>query len=84
MEKSKFYLSKIKKPTLLINAKDDTFLSRECFPFDEAENSVFFFFEETKFGGHVGFMTSFKPNENRWLEHRIARFIKENIQIDTL
>lgn len=79
---SKPYLPKIKKPTLLINAKDDTFLSRECFPYEEAENSDFFFFEETKYGGHVGFMTSFFPNENQWLEHRIARFIKENIEID--
>lgn len=79
---SKPYLSKIKKPTLLINAKDDTFLSRECYPYKEAENSEFFFFEETKYGGHCGFMSSFKPQENTWLEHRIARFIKENIQID--
>ena len=81
---SKPYLLNIKRPTLLINAKDDTFLSRECFPYEEAKNSEFFFFEETKFGGHVGFMTSFKPIENRWLEYRIARFIKENIQIDIL
>jgi hypothetical protein len=79
---SKPYLSKIMRPTLLINAKDDTFLSSECFPYEEAHNSEFFFFEETKFGGHVGFMTSFKPHENRWLEHRIARFIKENIKLD--
>tara|TARA_R110002126_G_scaffold289578_3_gene444822 strand:- start:21984 stop:22964 length:981 start_codon:yes stop_codon:yes gene_type:complete len=79
---SKPYLSQIKRPTLLINAKDDTFLSTECYPYDEAEDSEFFFFEETKYGGHVGFMTSFKPDENRWLEYRIARFIKENIQID--
>jgi len=81
---SKPYLLNIKKPTLLINAKDDSFLSSECYPYEEAENSEFFFFEETKFGGHVGFMTSFKPNENRWLEHRIERFIKENIQLDIL
>jgi predicted alpha/beta-fold hydrolase len=81
---SKPYLSNIKKPTLLINAKDDTFLSRECYPYEEAENSEFFFFEETKFGGHVGFMSSFKPKENMWLEHRIVRFINENIQIDIL
>lgn len=79
---SKPFLSRIKKPTLLINAKDDTFLSKECYPYKEAENSDFFYFEETKFGGHVGFMTSFKPKENNWLEQRIARFIKENIQID--
>lgn len=81
---SKPYLLTIIKPTLLINAKDDTFLSRECYPYEEAENSDFFFFEETKFGGHVGFMHSFKPKENTWLEHRIERFIKENIQIDHL
>ncbi|WP_405566493.1 YheT family hydrolase [Polaribacter sp. Asnod6-C07] len=79
---SKPYLPKIKKPTLLINAKDDTFLSTECYPYKEAENSDYFFLEETKYGGHCGFMTSFKPNENNWLEHRIYRFIKENIQID--
>lgn len=77
---SKPYLQQIKKPTLLINAKDDTFLSPECYPHKIAENSEFFFFEETKYGGHCGFMTSFKPNENTWLEQRIARFIKENIQ----
>ncbi|SDS05990.1 hypothetical protein SAMN05216503_1849 [Polaribacter sp. KT25b] len=81
---SKQYLSNIKKPTLLINAKDDSFLSRDCYPYEEAENSNFFFFEETKYGGHCGFMTSFKPNENKWLEFRIERFIKENIQLDIL
>lgn len=79
---SKPYLKNIKKPTLLINAKDDTFLSAECYPFKEAEESDTFFFEETKFGGHCGFMTSFKPQDNIWLENRIARFIKENIDID--
>ena len=79
---SKPYLSKIKKPTLLINAKDDTFLSSECFPFEEAHDSEFFFFEGPNYGGHVGFMSSFKPQENKWLEERIERFIKQNIQID--
>ncbi len=79
---SKPYLSKIKRPTLLINAKDDTFLSAACYPYEEAENSNYFYFEETKYGGHCGFMTSFKPQDNTWLENRIERFIKENIQID--
>ena len=79
---SKPYLSQIKRPTLLINAKDDTFLANECYPFDEAHNSDYFFLEAPNYGGHVGFMTSFKPSENRWLEHRIERFIKQNIKID--
>lgn len=81
---SKPFLSAIQKPTLLINSKDDTFLSKECFPFVKAENSTFFHFEAANYGGHVGFMTSFKPKENTWLEARIARFIKENIQIPIL
>ncbi len=79
---SKPYLLKIKVPTLLINAKDDTFLSNECYPFDEAHTSDYFFLEAPNYGGHVGFMTSFKPSENIWLEKRIARFMKQNIKID--
>ena len=78
---SKPYLMQIKVPTFLINSTDDSFLSRQCYPIEEAKKSDYFFFEEPKFGGHCGFMTSFKPKENRWLEHRMERFIKEIIQI---
>jgi predicted alpha/beta-fold hydrolase len=79
---SKQYLLKINKPVLLINAKDDTFLSKECFPFEEAKKSEFFHLEIPNYGGHVGFMSSFKPDENKWLENRIAQFIQKNINID--
>jgi len=78
---SKPYLSKINKPTLLINAEDDSFLTQECFPYEEAGDSDFFFLEVTKYGGHVGFVSSFKQHESRWLEKRISRFIEEHIQI---
>lgn len=78
---SKPYLSKIDRPTLLINAKDDTFLSPECYPIKEAMQSNYFFLETPEYGGHVGFITSFKQQENTWLEQRIVRFIKENIEI---
>jgi predicted alpha/beta-fold hydrolase len=81
---SKPYILKINRPSLLINAKDDTFLSKECYPFEEAKKSEFFHLEIPNYGGHVGFMSSFKPSENRWLENRILTFIKENIQIDIL
>lgn len=81
---SKPCLSSIKVPSLLINAKDDTFLSNECYPFDEAHNSTFFHLEAPNYGGHVGFITSFNSKENTWLEERIARFIKQNIQIPIL
>ncbi|WP_299052942.1 alpha/beta fold hydrolase [uncultured Polaribacter sp.] len=78
---AKPYLNTIARPTLLINSKDDTFLSKECFPYQEAKNSNYFFFEATKYGGHVGFMSSFVTEENNWLEKRIERFIIENILI---
>ncbi|ARV05521.1 alpha/beta hydrolase [Polaribacter sp. SA4-10] len=81
---SKPYLLSIDRPTLLINAKDDTFLAEECYPIEEAKESKFFHLEMPNYGGHVGFMSSFKPLENTWLENRISRFIKENIQIDIL
>jgi uncharacterized protein len=78
---SKPYLSMINQPTLLINAQDDSFLGAECFPFEEAESSDNFFLEVTKYGGHVGFISTFNQHESRWLEKRISRFIEENIQI---
>ncbi|MFT4576254.1 MAG: putative alpha/beta-fold hydrolase [Polaribacter sp.] len=80
---SKPYLSKINKPTLLINAQDDSFLAKECFPIEEAVDSDTFHLEITKYGGHVGFISTFKQQESRWLEKRISRFIKEHIQIET-
>ena len=76
---SKPYLAKINRPTLLINAEDDSFLPKECFPIEEARYSDTFFLEITKYGGHVGFISTFKQDESRWLEKRISRFIKENI-----
>ncbi|QTE23065.1 YheT family hydrolase [Polaribacter cellanae] len=78
---SKPYLSKIDRPTLLINAKDDTFLSLDCYPRKEALKSDKFYLEIPKYGGHVGFMSSFNASENIWLEKRIGRFIEENIHI---
>ena len=59
----------------------DSFLSKECYPFDEAHNSEYFFFEAPNYGGHVGFMSSFKPSENRWLEKRMHQFIEKEINL---
>lgn len=81
---SKPYLTKINIPTLLVNAKDDMFLSKECYPTTVANNSEYFYLECPTYGGHVGFMTSFKPNENRWLEKRAIHFFKEKTEIEIL
>ncbi len=81
---AKPYLSKIKKPTLLVTSLDDPFLSSKCYPFKEAENSKYFYLEVTKYGGHVGFISSFVDKKNDWLEQRIFRFIKKNSNLKTI
>ncbi|WBX74966.1 alpha/beta fold hydrolase [Tenacibaculum ovolyticum] len=78
---SKPYIPKIKIPTLLINSLDDSFLSKECYPFKEAKNSANFYLLTPNYGGHVGFTSSFNNNENKWVEKKITEFIQENIGI---
>ena len=78
---SKPFIPEIKVPTLLINALNDSFLSKECFPTKEAKNMKNFYLLTPNYGGHVGFISSFTNTENDWLEKRIAQFIEETIGI---
>ena len=52
------FLENIKVPTLLINAKNDSFLSNECYPFEVAANNRNLYLEVPEYGGHVAFITS--------------------------
>lgn len=70
---SLFFLDLIKKPVLLINAKNDPFLTPECYPHDLADKHQFLYFEETSRGGHVGF-TSFQNGNIFWSEKRAVEF----------
>jgi predicted alpha/beta-fold hydrolase len=72
------YLSKIKIRTLLINALDDPFLGKKCFPYEEARNSRFLFLETPHHGGHVGFMDF--NNKFYWSERRALAFINETMK----
>lgn len=76
---SKQFLPSIKTPSLIINAKDDTFLSQSCFPFNEAKENKNIFLETPSYGGHVGFNTSIKESDQLWSEKRITQFIQYNI-----
>jgi uncharacterized protein len=49
-------LGAISVPTLLVNARDDSFLTPECFPLDDARRSPAFHLEMPNHGGHVGFV----------------------------
>jgi len=49
------FLPQIKIPVLLLNAINDSFLSKDCYPIALAESSEYLFLETPKYGGHVGF-----------------------------
>lgn len=64
------FIPNIKIPTLLLNAQNDAFLSGSSSPLEMAQKNVFFFLENPKYGGHVGFIQKKKTTyaEDRALE----------------
>ncbi|MDP1727534.1 MAG: alpha/beta fold hydrolase [Bacteroidota bacterium] len=74
---SKQFLKNIKIPTLLVNAKNDPFLSKECYLSPEDEISPVLHFESPKCGGHVGFSLNL-PNGNYYSEARASHFFEEH------
>ncbi|MFD0835840.1 YheT family hydrolase [Mariniflexile aquimaris] len=64
------FLPKIKTPSLIINALNDSFLSAECYPVKEAKNNQNLYLEMPNHGGHVGFIDkkNIYYNEKRALE----------------
>lgn len=70
------YMAGISVPTLLVNAKNDPFLSPECFPVEQFRQHDFIQMETPKHGGHVGF-TQFNSNNIYWSEERALRFITD-------
>ena len=68
------YLRRISVPTLLLNARDDPFLTRESFPYSDARQNVNLFLETPESGGHVGFI-DFANGFQRWCEYRAVEFL---------
>ena len=68
------YLGRIRVPALLLNARDDPFLTTESLPYTEAEKNPQFFFEAPDWGGHVGFIDSAR-NLQPWYEARSVEFL---------
>lgn len=68
-------LDSIRIPTLLVQARNDPFLSRSCYPEQQAGTSPFLFLEMPKYGGHVGFMP-LNRGETYWSETRAANFLE--------
>lgn len=71
------YLPDVAIPTLILNARNDSFLHGDCFPYTTAEASKHLHLETPEHGGHVGFYVSgdFYYNELRALD-----FFKEKIE----
>lgn len=71
----KAHLTNIKVPTLIINAKNDPFLGKDCYPIREAYKNKDVFLEMPKTGGHMGF-TDFR-DKGYWSERRAEKFLFE-------
>jgi len=67
---SLYFLKDITVPTLIVNAKNDPFLSEDCYP---VIDNPFITFETPEHGGHVGF-AAFGQNGLYWSELRALRF----------
>ncbi len=75
------FIPSIRIPTLLISAKDDSFLTPSCFALDLAASSEYFYVDNPDHGGHLGFMQRGHSGEY-WHEARIAEFISTKSGLD--
>lgn len=75
------YLNSIARPTLIINALDDPFMSPEVIP-DPQMLSPSVTLEISKHGGHVGFVSGGTPwNPDYYLPKRIIDFLDPELAI---
>lgn len=71
------YLSQIRVPSLLLNAKNDPVLSESCSPAELARQSDFVFLETPTHGGHCGFYEKSADNLY-WMDRRAVAFVAGN------
>jgi predicted alpha/beta-fold hydrolase len=70
------HLPKITRPSLVINARNDPFLSENCYPVRAAEANPVLHLVMPKTGGHVGFPTMFGKTVG-WLENTVVDFLEK-------
>jgi uncharacterized protein len=71
---SQQFLPGITVKTLILSARNDPFLTPDCFPFAEAERNARLFLEMPETGGHLGFLDSWNGDET-WAERRVIEFL---------
>ena len=73
---SRLYLAQIGIPTLLIQSRDDPFMTPDVIPLP-AETASSVLLEISEGGGHVGFVENHFPlKPGYWLERRIPEFLQ--------
>ncbi len=68
-------LKSIRIPTLILNARNDSFLSLSCYPVEAARLNPNLFLEIPDSGGHVGFMEQVF-SDRYWSEKRALEFVQ--------
>lgn len=77
------YLTNIAVPTLVVNARNDPFLSESCYPFAQAEQSAALYLETPASGGHVGFAQTVSCCTT-WAEKRLEEFLAQCLENNAL
>ncbi len=75
---SRFFLPDIRIPTLIVNAANDPFLPKACYPIEEVRDHPCVFLEIPTRGGHCGFAQS-HPAREYWSETRTADFLQPDL-----
>ena len=68
------FVQDISVPTLIVNAKNDPFLSDGCYPIKETASNKHVVLEMPESGGHVGFI-EFNSKNLYWSEKRTVAFL---------
>jgi uncharacterized protein len=68
------FIQNIKIPVLIVNTRNDPFLSTACFPHEQVRNNPLVKLEIPSRGGHVGF-TQINKNGVYWSEQRALKWI---------
>ena len=74
---SMYFLDKIRVPTLIINARNDPFLPKECYDPALVANAPFVTLEVPQQGGHCGF--SHHTLNRSWIEERTIEFLTNRL-----
>ena len=71
------FIPDIKRPALIINAKNDSFLNESCYPYSEVSENDLVTMLCPDYGGHVGFASDFLMKKPFWHETQILDFIQK-------